>query len=257
MKKIIAWMFIFSLVLGACAVAEGTLIGQTLPDFTASTTDGGQITLSKVLGQKDLVVVNLFASWCPPCYAEFPEIQSAYDALSERMEVIALSAEPTDTLQILSEYRSQLGLKFPVGPEEGTGLAEFVGLTAFPTTLFVDGSGIVNYMQVGAFVNRRQFESVAEWFLAEDYDGTAPTAYNVYVCDQDGAMVPGVTVLFCTDTACTPMTTDEQGVICFAGPREAYDLKILAAPDDYSFDPEAVTAWDSSRIWNGLTVNLD
>ena len=63
-------------------------------------------------------------------------------------------------------------------------------------------------------------------------------AYLVHVADQDGNPVEGVTVNFCTDTACVPKESDENGLITFTGAPDAYHVQIIDAPDGYSWDED-------------------
>ena len=61
-------------------------------------------------------------------------------------------------------------------------------------------------------------------------------AYILHVVDQDGAPVPGVTVNFCTDTACSPAESDENGIISFSGAPAVYHVQLIDVPDGYSYD---------------------
>ncbi len=54
--------------------------GQAMPDFTVSLTDGTTAALSEILKEKELVVLNIFASWCGPCEKEFPEMEKVYQS---------------------------------------------------------------------------------------------------------------------------------------------------------------------------------
>ena len=72
MKKLVSILLAVLLiaVLGATAYADagvGVEPGEAMPDFTVSLTDGSTATLSELLKEKDLVVLNIFASWCGPC----------------------------------------------------------------------------------------------------------------------------------------------------------------------------------------------
>ena len=92
MKKLFAILMALALLTGA-ALAEGAdLIGTPAPNFTVTTCEGDQVVLSDLLAEKDLVVLNIFTSWCPPCRMEFPGMQSIYEALSDRMEIVAVSS---------------------------------------------------------------------------------------------------------------------------------------------------------------------
>jgi cytochrome c biogenesis protein CcmG/thiol:disulfide interchange protein DsbE len=60
--------------------------GFLAPDFTLNTPDGKAITLSELRGQA--VLVNLWATWCPPCRAEMPAIQKLYDEYKDQGFVV-------------------------------------------------------------------------------------------------------------------------------------------------------------------------
>ena len=149
------------LCLGATAFADAgepnLKVGDVMPDFTVSLTDGTTVTLSELLKEKDLVVLNFFASWCGPCEREFPDMEKVYQANSDRMVILSLSAYEDDTMEVIADYKASHGLSFPMGLS-GSELAATVGVPGYPTTLFIDRSGKVGFVQVGAF-------------LAPNYDG--------------------------------------------------------------------------------------
>lgn len=258
MKRWIALTLMLLCLLGAFARAEETsLVGQTMPDFTFTTTEGDSHSLSELLAEKDLVVLNIFTSWCPPCRMEFPEMEAVYGELGDRMEIVALSAEPEDTDAIIADYKAELGLTFPMGLISDTGLDSFIPIEGYPTTLIIDRNGNIGFFQLGMFVGQAHFRGVVDCFLAEDYDGTPVASFNAYVCDEEGEPVPGAVVNFCTDTACLPCVSDENGIITFAGKPENYHLQILKVPEGYSFD-EDFEAWcDGSGDWVYVTLTKE
>ena len=73
MKKIsILLLFFLSLLIAACEqVPTGAIVGEIAPDFTLADTKGKTWTLSELKGQ--VVFVNFWATWCPPCREEMPE----------------------------------------------------------------------------------------------------------------------------------------------------------------------------------------
>ena len=179
--KLISIVMVVLLVaaLGINAFAEsniGVQPGQTMPDFTVSLTDGTTATLSDLLKEKDLVVLNIFASWCGPCEREFPEMEEVYQANSENMVIVSVSGDPNDTMETISAYKANHNLTFPMGLA-GDGLS-FLSVPGFPTTLFIDRNGNVGFIKVGAFVDKGEFEGKVSTFLSPDYDGT-PLASEV------------------------------------------------------------------------------
>ena len=77
------------------------------------------------------------------------------------------------------------------------------------------------------------------WEYAEpapEEDVAPLNAYILHIIDQNGDPVPGMTVNFCTDSACIPQKSDENGTISFDGEPTVYHVQLLKAPDGYSFD---------------------
>ena len=175
MKKILSVLLLVVLLtalLGGTAYADSSIVvlpGDTMPDFTVSLTDGSTATLSDLLKENDLVVLNLFASWCGPCKGEFPEMEAVYEAYRDQMEIVAVSPYYEDTMEIISEYKGSHGLTFPMGLADD-GL-KAVDIPGYPTTFFIDRSGMVGMINVGAFQSREEFENDVNYFLSDDYDG--------------------------------------------------------------------------------------
>lgn len=147
----------------------GLELGQAMPDFTVSLTDGTDATLSETLKEKDLVVLNIFASWCGPCEREFPGMESVYQANKDRIELISVSGDPGDTMEVIADYKSGHGLSFPMGLA-GDALS-FIKVPGFPTTVFIDRDGKVGFVKVGAFASEKDFEEKINVFLSPEYDG--------------------------------------------------------------------------------------
>ena len=195
MKKILSILLLALLLTAALSIPAyadtgvGIEPGQTMPDFTVSLTDGGTVTLSELLKEKDLVVLNLFASWCAPCEREFP-VMNAVRLEKPRMEIVAVSCTPIDTMEIIANYKESHGLSFPMGLK-GNALSSLT-VASFPTTLFIDRNGTVGLVKVGAFRDRESFESKVDYFLSPDYTGTtlkAEKAFNLI-----GWLVRGILV---------------------------------------------------------------
>ena len=174
MKKMICLLLAVLLfaALGCSAYADsgiGVEPGQTMPDFTVSLTDGTTATLSELLKEKDLVVLNIFASWCGPCEREFPEMEEVYTSNNDKMVILSVSGDPSDTMEIISAYKESHSLTFPMGLA-GDAL-NFITVPGFPTTLFIDHNGKVGFIKVGAFSSREDFEGKVNTFLSPNYDG--------------------------------------------------------------------------------------
>ena len=174
MKKLIAFIMTFVLIaaLGCAAYADsgiGVEPGKPMPDFTVSLTDGTTATLSELLKENELVVLNVFASYCGPCEREFPEMEAVYQANRDHMVILSVSGYPDDTVEIISAYKESHALSFPMGLA-GHAL-DFLTVPGFPTTIFIDRAGNVGFIKVGAFASREEFEQKVNAFLSADYNG--------------------------------------------------------------------------------------
>jgi len=104
--------------------------------LAGATLDGGEFDLSDTSGQ--VTVVNFFASWCPPCNQEAPELV----AFAEAHDDIAVVAVATsDTREDAVGFVAKYGIEFPVVFDDGGGLGAAWEIEYLPTTLFLDASG--------------------------------------------------------------------------------------------------------------------
>ena len=126
MKHALAALLSLFLLLSALGAAAETpsVLGQPFPDFTITDTEGHEITLSSLLEEKELVVLSVFATWCPPCKKEFPWMESTWQSLSDKMAVVALSADSGDTMEKLARYKADNALSFSVGQTGDTGIPQ-------------------------------------------------------------------------------------------------------------------------------------
>ena len=172
--------FVFLLAAALCAFSFGALadkpgasyLGRALPDFTVNTIDGNVFTLSEALKEKDMVLINLWATWCPPCKMEFPFLEQAYEQYRDQVEVIALSVETNDTPAALKKYAESNGLSFPIGSDSTVGLGGIFATAGIPTSLVVDRFGNVAFIEVGAQIATGAFSRLFSAFVGDAYTET-------------------------------------------------------------------------------------
>jgi len=131
-------------------VAGGTLQrGQPPPDFTATTFDGKQLTLSSLKGRP--VLVNFFASWCTQCAHELPFMEQSYQRhQADGFTIVGVNGlETGDGVAFYHRF----GLTFPAVYDPGNpgqiSLAYNV-TSSLPVSVFIDKSGRVDLIQLGA-----------------------------------------------------------------------------------------------------------
>ncbi len=151
------------------AIRPGSyVLGAKINDFTFNTYDGQFITLSEVLKQKDMVLINIWASWCGPCRMEFPYLQEAYAQYQDQVEVIALSCEPTDTNQNLAQFAAQYGLTFKIG-QDPVNFLSALNINSIPVSLVVDRFGVICFIKPGAQTSTDSFTRLFDAFVGDDY----------------------------------------------------------------------------------------
>ena len=119
-------------------------------DFTVTDAQGKSIKLSDMQGKP--VVLNFWASWCPPCRQEMPEFNQAHGELGD--EIIFMMVDLTDgrreTVKIASQFVQDQGYGFPIYFDTEGKAADAYGITGIPATFFIDGEGRIVSSQVGA-----------------------------------------------------------------------------------------------------------
>lgn len=122
------------------------MLGQAAPELTLSSLDGGSVSLEDFSGQ--VVLVNLWATWCSPCRIELPHIQDLHERYGhDGLTVLAINAGESED-QIRS-YLSQEGLTFRVLLDPESRSLRAFSTSGIPTVVLIDGEGIVRYAQVG------------------------------------------------------------------------------------------------------------
>ena len=144
-------------------------LGDVMYDFTVTTPEGETITLSKMLEEKDMVLLNFWYTTCSWCVKEFPFMQEAYDAYSDQVGIIALN--PMEQDAAISGFQAQMGLTFPMAACPAAWSAAF-GITGYPTSIVVDRYGVICLMEVGGITSLRPFTSMFDHFTAENYQQT-------------------------------------------------------------------------------------
>lgn len=113
------------------------------PDFTVVDAGDNEVKLSDFLGTP--VVLNFWASWCPPCKAEMPDFNKVYGEIGD--DVIFMMVDLVDgrreTKEKGEKHVTDMGFSFPVFYDTNGSAARAYGITAIPTTVFIDKDGCI------------------------------------------------------------------------------------------------------------------
>ncbi len=130
----------------------GLEIGAKAPDFTLETLEGEEITLSEV-GKP--VMLNFWASWCPPCKAEMPHMVNFYESRSDDVEIIAVNMmHQESSVEDMKAFHDDYQLNFPVPFDEDGTVTGMYQVKSIPTSYFVNAEGYIESKYIGPMTER-------------------------------------------------------------------------------------------------------
>jgi peroxiredoxin len=138
--------------------------GVRAPELTVATIDGTNVRLKDLQGKR--VVLDFWATWCPPCVREIPHfIRLVGQTSRDDLIVVGISSEDKDVLQKFVEDK---GINYPIA--SGSNLSSPYGdIRSVPTTFFIDRKGVIQ----NVFVGYHDYDMLRSAALAKDYEGQA------------------------------------------------------------------------------------
>lgn len=112
---------------------------EAAADFEIDLFSGEELALSDLQGK--VVVLNFWATWCPPCREEMPAFESIYQEYKDR-DVVFVGIAVSDLEERARDFVEGVGVTYPIGLDT-SGIAETYRVTAMPTTFFIDREGII------------------------------------------------------------------------------------------------------------------
>jgi peroxiredoxin len=133
---------------------EGFNVGDRAIDFQLESLDGEIVALSDLRGKP--VILNFWATWCGPCRLEMPFIQKVFEdkAWTDRLVIMAVNVGEVSSQ--IEGFMEQNGLSFHVLLDKDMSVAKNYDIRGIPTTFFINENGIIEDIQVGAFMSRAE-----------------------------------------------------------------------------------------------------
>jgi peroxiredoxin len=148
-------MFVLLLILGSAVLLALRLrqprpveIGERAPDFTLPALTRGSLSLHDF--GRQVVVLNFWATWCPPCRMEAPELQKVYDDNRAKKTTVQFLAVALDHPDAVKKFVRDQKITFPVALDEHGALGDKYRVDGIPITYFFDSKGAVAGKFVGA-----------------------------------------------------------------------------------------------------------
>ncbi len=160
-KIILAIILSLVLLLAGCSAGSEPLtpsmarVGEPAPDFKLENLDGQSVSLSDLRGKP--ILLNFWATWCPPCRAEMPFLQQIYEEWSDK-GLVLLAIDIGEGPSQIKEFLEANNLSLPVLLDSNKSVAQKYNITAIPTTFFIDKDGIIQVKIIGAFPSKGAIE---------------------------------------------------------------------------------------------------
>ena len=140
-------------------------LGDVVYDFTVTTSDGEEFTLSEAVQDYDAVMINFWYTTCGWCVKEFPFMEEAYQDYKNDIGIIALSH--MDRNAVIDDFKYDNELSFPMAND--TTQYGLFGVQGCPTSVIIDRYGLIAFIEEGAITSKEGFTEVFDKFIGEDY----------------------------------------------------------------------------------------
>lgn len=142
-------------------------LGGVMPEMTFNTADGEVLTLSGLLEEKKLVVLNFWFENCDWCIREFTVMEVAYQQYRQDVEIVALN--PVDGADAVKAFSQNRSMSFPLAACLRSWAVES-GISTYPTSIFIDRDGVVCLIHTGAITTTTAFYTLFDAFTGDDYE---------------------------------------------------------------------------------------
>jgi cytochrome c biogenesis protein CcmG/thiol:disulfide interchange protein DsbE len=138
---------------------KGPVDSGVAPDFTITGYDGQTVTLSDLSGK--VVIINFWASWCPPCREEAAYLEQTWRKYKDQ-GVVFIGVDYVDTKKEALAYMAEFGITYLNGPDLGTHIAQAYNIKGVPETYYVDRNGTLQGMHIGPLISPELDEKIDE-----------------------------------------------------------------------------------------------
>jgi peroxiredoxin len=132
----------------ACRDSGRVEIGRPVPEYSAVTLAGDSVTLASQ--RNNVVLLNIWATWCHPCRTEIPELVALYDTYQARgFTVIGVSIDAEGADDLIKGFMDEFKMTFPVWRDVDERVMTQFRAIGVPSTFLIDKQGILRWRKLG------------------------------------------------------------------------------------------------------------
>lgn len=123
--------------------------GNLAPEFELKSVEGNSIKLSSLKGKK--VILNFWASWCPPCRQEMPDMEKFYvDNKNKGIEILSVNLTDNEKNRAdVTTFMKEYGITFPVALDENGSASQLYNVYSIPASFIIDSQGVIQRKLIG------------------------------------------------------------------------------------------------------------
>lgn len=119
---------------------EGVTPGMTAPIITVKDMNGNDIMLNAAK-EKKVLVLNFWATWCPPCQEEMPELEQFYKKYGNKVKFVAIDVQ--ESPETINQFFKDNGYTYPTYTDLTGNISQIFNITGIPTTIVIDTEGTI------------------------------------------------------------------------------------------------------------------
>jgi cytochrome c biogenesis protein CcmG, thiol:disulfide interchange protein DsbE len=160
--RVVAALIALAWLVVACGSETAPVAGPAVPDRAYELLGGGQGSLADHVGEP--MVVNFFASWCPPCVAEMPDLERVHLAVQDEVRFVGLNTQDSPTAA--TELVELTGVSYDIGLDPDGELFREFEVIAMPSTFFIDADGAIVHRHAGLLTEAQLRELVDQHLVS-------------------------------------------------------------------------------------------
>lgn len=150
--------------IAAAAAPKAPAARKAAVPFDVTTLDGRRVTLEGLRGK--IVILDFWATWCPPCREEIPHFKALYEQYRGRLEIVGIALDQEGE-PIVTPFVRQQGISYPIAVETDGRLSRaYGGIRGIPTTFVIDQQGQIYQKYIG-YRDQQTFDRDIRALLAE------------------------------------------------------------------------------------------